>query len=226
MKDMQDSNILKNTIKTLVAAYKVLGVFLILISFGLLIVNASPELWYSLDNGAFESDKNGLISTIEAEENNPGVRNRNRTLYSAAQKLPEKDPSLPNVTTLIINRVGINGQVRTGDGDSVLDIGIWSPSNFAQNPAVRQPIVLSSHRYGLISWTREYRDLNSFYSLPNLAIGDEVIIIHEQRKYTYKIKTMEENTSLRVSDGDDLILVTCKYFRSPERIIVRAEATW
>jgi len=144
--------------------------------------------------------------------------------------LPEKDTSLTETNTLIIPKIGVKAKIITGkDPLKALDKGPWIVYDYA-NPEqnylgeTTKSIIIASHRFGYSSWTTEYRNKISFFNLPNTKIGDKVIIIWNQREYIYEIYALEESTY--ISDYTaDLILYTCKYYNSPERIFRYANRT-
>ncbi len=55
-----------------------------------------------------------------------------------------------------------------------------------------------------------------------MKAGDTFSIIWDQREFTYRVKRVEEANSIYTKDSD-MILYTCKYLKSPIRIIVYAD---
>jgi sortase (surface protein transpeptidase) len=211
-------------------AYKWGGISLVIISFSVLSFNFAPNIVYSLDTGAVESNTEVLLdSTVntsilrEVEENSvTTAQNNSNSNLRTANKLPDKNPNLTKEPTLIIDSIGVNGKVHTGiDGEAEIEKGIWMPPDFG-SPASGQPIMMMAHRFGYISWSNEFRRTNSFYNLPNVQPGDEISIIWDQREYKYKISEVKEVTGTVTTDSD-LILYTCKFFRAKDRIVVLAD---
>ena len=83
-------------------------------------------------------------------------------------------------------------------------------------------MILAAHRFGYLEWTQSYRLKNSFYDLPKLESGNEVEIVWNQHRYTYKITKVEEGTEIK-DYSSDLVLYTCKFLKSPIRIFVYAD---
>jgi sortase (surface protein transpeptidase) len=79
------------------------------------------------------------------------------------------------------------------------------------------PIIVAAHRFGYVYWDRETRNRVSFFRLPDTKVGDEIEIIWNQRRYVYEIYAEDESTYIKDYEAD-LILYTCKYFNSPQRI--------
>ncbi len=133
--------------------------------------------------------------------------------------LPIFDPSLPLENGLIIESIGIRGEINQGeDWQNLLKQGIWHIPNFGTPEQDQLPTILAAHRWGYLSWTNTFRHLNSFYNLPKLKAGDEVIINWNQRQYHYQIYA--EEVSEQITDySANLILYTCQLWNSPLRII-------
>jgi sortase (surface protein transpeptidase) len=138
-------------------------------------------------------------------------------------KLPPLDLSLPKENGLIIEKIGIRGEINKGeDWQEVLKKGIWLVPNFAIPEDGDGPIILAAHRWGYLDWSNQFRYLNSFYNLPKLEIGDQVLINWNQRQYQYEI-TKEETTEQITDYSTDLILYTCQLWNSPLRIFKYAK---
>ncbi len=79
------------------------------------------------------------------------------------------------------------------------------------------PMILVAHRFGYLAWSVPYRLQNSFFNLPKLKPGDQIEVIWDQRKYVYEVFAGDEGKE--ISDYQaDLILYTCKFLESDERI--------
>jgi len=156
--------------------------------------------------------------------------------------LPEVDPSLPAENGLIIDQIGVRGEIHESENvQTVLKQGIWRVPNFATPlaspepsakagiPALVQrdtvspsPVILAAHRWGYLEWTPAFRKLNSFYNLPRLKVGDTIKIIWDQRLFEYKVYSTETGT--RITDySANLILYTCQLWNSPMRFFVYAD---
>jgi sortase (surface protein transpeptidase) len=211
-------------LQKLLGAYKIGAVVLIVSAFCLLIVNFSPNLWYYIDGGAVSADTKTLVGTVEAEKLVSTVKTSAQN-YSAAKALPPVDTSLPKEMTLIIPSIGVNAKIHLGkDGEKELEKGVWQPPSLG-NPLSNNPMLLASHRYGYLSWSNDFRTKNSFYNLPRLNPGDEIIIAYQQRAFKYKITKKYEDDKI-IAPNTDMVLYTCKFFRSSERIIVLADKAW
>jgi len=139
-----------------------------------------------------------------------------------------RDVSLPDGHYLSIPKIEVDAVIWEGEGegiDKALKKGVWRVGDFATpGQDLNKPIILAAHRFGYLEWTQDYRLKNSFYKLPNLKNGDMVEIVWDQRRYTYQIQKVEEGTE--ISDySSDLIMYTCKFLVSPQRIFVYATLT-
>jgi sortase (surface protein transpeptidase) len=130
--------------------------------------------------------------------------------------------NLPEETTLIIPSIGVNATVNYDrSGESGLEKGVWQPPNFG-DPISGLPMLMMSHKYGLFGWSNDYRVQNSFGSLHLLNPGDKIIIIYEQREFEY-IVTDKYEAAEPTEVNSDLMLYTCKTFRSDIRTTIEAK---
>ena len=168
--------------------------------------------------------------TIKSPTNIQNPSTENRELRTDYLPLPSVDPSLPAENGLIIDEIGVRGEIHESeDVQTVLKQGIWRVPNFSSPSDNCQlspencgrPIILAAHRWGYLEWTPAFRKLNSFYNLPRLKVGDTIKIIWEQRQFEYKIYSTETGT--RITDySANLILYTCQLWNSPVRFFVYA----
>jgi len=152
--------------------------------------------------------------------------------------LPDVDPYLPSENGLIIDKIGVRGQIHEGeDVKSILKMGIWRVPNFGtpydgispvkgRNPRSESgerdlPMILAAHRWGYLEWSASFRKLISFYNLPQLKVGDTIKVIWEQREYEYKVYSTETGTQITDYNAK-LILYTCQLWNSPVRFFVYA----
>ncbi len=213
-------------LKSIINIYKIGGALLIASAFILLIVSFAPSSLYFVDAGALEDESDIIINTISAEDLKQTSRSSSNSIsYTAARDLPPIDNSLTTKSMLYIPKINVNGEIHKGsDGYKELEKGIWNQT-INNEPKDMLPMVFSSHRYGMLSWSNAFREENSFYNLDQLNNGDEVYVIWGQRKFKYKV-TKKFVTDSLTNLNADLILYTCKAFRSEERIVVFAEAEW
>jgi sortase (surface protein transpeptidase) len=215
-----------------------------------------PHIYYRLNSGASQSLANTIASTVNAQtpQDTPlaviparlaarqGLT-RNPSPYATPSEirdltpeisLPPVDPSLPTANGLIIESIGVKGEINEGeDWQNILRKGIWRVPDFA-TPADQltnrntdkptnwqKPIILAAHRWGYLDWSSGFRKLNSFYSLPKLKEGDKIQIIWELRKFEYEVYSVQTGTEIPEYNAD-LILYTCQLWNSPVRFFVMA----
>ena len=137
-----------------------------------------------------------------------------------------RDPSLPEGQYLTIPAIGIDTTVLEASSSAYEDAlrkGVWRVPEFGTPESGKgRPIILAAHRFGYVDWTQSYREQNSFYNLPDVAVGESLILTWNQHRYTYIVTKIEEGTEI-TDYSSDLILYTCKFLVSPIRIIVYAE---
>jgi sortase (surface protein transpeptidase) len=136
--------------------------------------------------------------------------------------IPEVDPSLPTENGLIIDKIGVRGEIHEGeDWQAILKQGIWRVPSFDNPLENDRPIILAAHRWGYLEWSASFRKLNSFYNLPQVKVGDTIKIIWDQRPFEYKVYATETGTQITDYKAN-LILYTCQLWNSPVRFFVYA----
>ena len=180
-----------------------------------------PHLFYRL----FPSTSGTLASTIGSTVTPVIARNEvtwQPPIAEIKSTLPDIDPSLPKENGLIIDKIGVKGLIHEGsDWENILKEGVWRVPNFGTPEENALPIILASHRWGYLEWSAAFRKLNSFYSLPNLTVGDTIKVIWNQRPYEYKVYSTSTGTEISEYNAN-LILYTCQLWNSPVRIFVYA----
>ncbi|HOX96645.1 MAG TPA: sortase [Candidatus Woesebacteria bacterium] len=193
------------------------GLFLWLSAIILALLPSWPHLFYRL----FPQTSGTLASTIAST-----VSSENLPSTSSAQiissKLPDIDPSLPKENGLIIDKIGVKGEIHEGDNwQEILKTGIWRVPDFGTPENTSRPIIIAAHRWGYLDWSAAFRKLNSFYSLPKLVVGDTITIYWNQRPFEYKVYSTSSGTKITEYNAN-LILYTCQMWNSPERFFVYA----
>ncbi len=222
--------------KSVIAAYKIAGVALVAVAFGALVFGSSPDMFYYVDAQAVSADNKSLAQfSNSASRLRPeltrsykiSVKANDSKNLASARRLPPIDKNLSTQTRLIIPKIGIDAFLFTGEnGELELDKGVWMAPNFG-SPTDALPMLISAHRFGGLSWNQAYRDKNSFRRLPELTAGDEITVIYQQRKFTYRVTNQFTAMGYEINSAtENLVLYTCKYLRSPERIFVTAVNAW
>jgi LPXTG-site transpeptidase (sortase) family protein len=127
----------------------------------------------------------------------------------------------PQQNTLLVEGIGIHGEIFEGKSVSVLEKGIWHRPN-SSTPDRGSNTVLVAHRY-------LYRtESNSFYNLNKVKVGNKIIVWWERRKYTYtvtEIKTVPpEAVEIEGPTKDPILtLYTCTLITASDRLMVRAK---
>lgn len=140
-------------------------------------------------------------------------------------EVPEKDLSLPEGQYLAIPKLGIDTVIWEAPSEGYEDAlkkGVWRVPEFSEPGTVGRPVILAAHRFGYLEWTQEFRLKNSFYNLPKLEGGDQISIVSGQHRYLYRVERVAEGAKIE-DYSSDLILYTCKFLVSPQRIFVYAK---
>lgn len=205
--------------------YIFLGVSLWTLTTLLVIAPIWPYVYYRLSPQTSETLASNISDTIaEAPVITPSPQTKpDSPLSIVNSQLPRLDLSLPTNNGLIIEKIGVRGQIHEGDNWSeILKKGIWRAPNFGTPEDNQLPIIFAAHRFGYIAWTNSFRTLNSFYNLPKLKAGDTIEVIWNQRKYIYTI--YKEEVGTKISDYTaNLILYTCELWNSPTRVFKYAK---
>jgi len=176
-----------------------------------------PYVFYRLSPGTSEVLASTIGNTV-SQAPSPTLTPPPTAVVTPTPPLPDFDPTLPKENGLIIEKIGVRGEIHEGeDWGQILKTGIWRVGNFGTPESQDLPMILAAHRFGYVTWTNSFRTLNSFYNLPKLKVGDQVEVIWNQRKYVYEI--YQEETGTAITDySADLILYTCELWNSPTRI--------
>lgn len=203
-------------------AYIYLGIFLWITTLIFVAAPIWPFVFYRLSPGTSEvlaSTIGNTTSVLPSPTPTPeSTPNHPVPTPTPTPEPPIFDPSLPEENGLIIEEIGVRGQINEGDDWSeILKKGIWRVPNFGTPEENELPVILAAHRWGYVTWTNSFRTLNSFYNLPKLEDGNLVEIVWNQRKYVYQIYDSQTGTGITDYDAD-LILYTCELWNSPTRI--------
>jgi len=203
----------KKTFRKILNIYTFLGMIFILVSITLILIPITPYIVYRLQPSKTEDEVVKITADlgeyIEETEDIPEEEERAENPI---------DESLPKENYIVINNILVYSPIKEQTNyTEALKSGTWIVPNFGTPEENTKPIILAAHRFGYIYWNRDTREKISFSNLPKTKVGDTIKIIWNQREYTYKIYKAEESTY--ISDySADLILYTCKYFSSPERV--------
>ncbi len=200
-------------ISKLLKIYQIIGFGFILITLVLIAIPTAPYVWYRIHPDAVEIDEEKIVKEIVEKKEDIKEKEQIPTI-----NIPPFDPTLPEGYYVVVPSVGINSPITASkEYKKALYKGTWIVSDFGTPELDTLPIILAAHRFGYSSWTTETRNLISFYNLPKTENGNRVSIYWNQREYKYEIYDGNEGTY--ISDySADLILYTCKYYNSPERI--------
>ena len=193
--------------------YQTLGFILIFITIVLIAIPTAPYVWYRINPKAVEKDEEKIVqNVVEAKEEIP------QEPEPVEEKIPPINPNLPEGYFVVIEEIGVNSPITiTKDYRKALTKGTWIVNDFGTPENDDLPIILAAHRFGYSSWGTKKRNLISFYNLPKTGVGTKVSIYWNQREYIYEI--YDGNVETYITDYNaDLILYTCKYYNSPERI--------
>jgi LPXTG-site transpeptidase (sortase) family protein len=208
--------------------YQHLGITFWILAAILALLPSWPQLYYRLSPKA----STALASTIAATtlpqtiEPTPTPEPKPTPISTPTptpKPLPDLDSSLPVQNGLIIEKIGVQGEIYEGeDWENILRKGIWRVPNFATpSDTDIKPVIIAAHRWGYLNWSQSFRKLNSFYNLPKVTVGDTIKINWKQRQYEYKVYAVQTGTEIPEYTAN-LILYTCQLWNSPTRYFVLA----
>ncbi|MCB9834696.1 class E sortase [Candidatus Nomurabacteria bacterium] len=129
---------------------------------------------------------------------------------------------VPEVNTLVIPKIGVNGEVYEGADASTLELGIWRRPN-TSTPDQGGNTVIVAHRFMYTNGPK------TFYHLDKLEDGDKIQVYWEGQEYIYQVYETEvvAPTAVEVEDPSDqpiLTLYTCTpLWTAKDRLVVRAK---
>ncbi len=176
-------------------------------------VPIGPWVWYHLKPSVTTELGKLLHKPVVAQEQTQTART-----YDTWQ--PEVDPTLPKGGWMKIEAIQFDSEIYEASSDhyeTALERGVWRVPEFGTPLARQLPMILAAHRFGYLAWSNQYRREHSFFNLPKLRVGDRIEIDWGQRRYWYQVYAADQGT--QISDYTaDLILYTCQYLESDQRI--------
>lgn len=208
----------KKALNKVANLYLSVGIALIVLSGALLAYPQLPYIFNALEINTPDQEVENISQPIFKDQEKETI-----PVVEVAKILPPKDENISEVNKLIVPSIGINAEIIGGENSTkALYRGPWMVPDYA-NPESNyldqtdRSIIIASHRFGYSSWSREKRDLISFYHLPETKVGNTVVIQWNQREYVYEIIDTDESDFIKPTSAD-LILYTCKYYNSDVRI--------
>ncbi len=132
---------------------------------------------------------------------------------------------IPEKNTLVIPKIGVRTNIIEGADLRVLNTaeGVWHEPQTA-NPLKPGNMVIAGHRRQFLP-----PNTSTFYLLPELKVGDVIIVYWEKQEYLYKITHTRETFkddpfAYEKTKSDVLTLYTCIPLETADsRFLIRAE---
>ena len=207
----------------------ILGLFLLLFNGARLLTNLNKEFSTSLNPGdmtptalitavVLPSGHTPPIEGVEVRPNTSEIPEHLQAIMLSFENLPIPTPGPQSARQVQIPRINVNAPVVMGDNWEQLKKGIGQHLNTA-TPGQKGNMVVSAHNdiFGEL-----FRDLDK------LQPGDEVIVITQDRSYTYVVTGTQivNPTDVHVMDQTEnatLTLISCYPYRvDNKRIVVTA----
>lgn len=207
----------------------ILGLFLIIFTGARLLTNLNKEFSSALNSPnltptalitavVLPSGHTPPIEGVEVRPNTSEIPEHLRAIMQSYENLPIPTPGPQAARQIQIPAISINAPVVIGDGWEQLKKGIGQHLNTA-NPGETGNMVVSAHNdiFGEL-----------FKDLDKLKPGDEVIVITQDRTYTYVVTETQivQPTDVEVMNqttNSTLTLISCyPYRKDTQRIVVTA----
>lgn len=119
----------------------------------------------------------------------------------------------PKEDRVYIPKIGVNVALITG-GPEALDKGAWHRFPERGDPVQGGNFIVSAHRFSLGATPGQTRQKSPFYHIEKLAVGDQIIVDFEGKRYGYEIieYSKVKPTQIEIeaaSDRPKLTLYTC-----------------
>lgn len=125
---------------------------------------------------------------------------------------------VPKEDKLIIPKIGVDMGI--GIESSFLDSGGWVQDLHPQND---KPMVIAIHRFGWSTLTPDEKIQKTLYHVDKLKEGDEITMFWNNEKFSYRIITIETDTNNPSIGKNQILIYTCRWWNSAERVFVLAE---
>lgn len=123
--------------------------------------------------------------------------------------------SEPTIKTdrIIIPKVGIDIEYKSGTA-AVLNDYAWHRFPDRGNPADGGNFIISAHRFVIGLTPGETAKKSPFYHIEKVAVGDEILVDYQGKRYTYKVteRTKVKPTQVEIEEASTdakLTLYTC-----------------
>lgn len=134
------------------------------------------------------------------------------------KEIEEKyEEEIPEQNMMVIPKTGV--EMKIGEPEHYLDFGGWVQEiNNKDNP-----LVISAHRFGWSTFSLDQKRKQTLYHVDKLQEGDEIIVFWNNQRLTYQVKQIITATNNPSIKETELLIYTCKFWNSAERVFVLAE---
>lgn len=115
---------------------------------------------------------------------------------------------------LIVPKIGVDMEL--GTDPKTLDTAGWVQNLYPDS----SPMVIAAHRFGWIGMPNDRKVSHSLYNIDKLIVGDEVIVQWNNVKKVFKVSNIIESTNNPSIKEGDVLLYTCKFLDSDDRVFV------
>lgn len=134
------------------------------------------------------------------------------------REIEEKyEEEIPKQNMMVISKIGV--EMKIGEPEHFLDFGGWIQKLNQEN----NPFVISAHRFGWNTFSLDQKRKQTLYHVDKLSEEDEIIVFWEGEKLTYRVKQITTATNNPSIKDSELLIYTCKFWNSAERVFVLAK---
>lgn len=105
-------------------------------------------------------------------------------------------------------------EILLGEQEGYLNFGGWVQNLNSEN----MPLVVSVHRFGLRYLSPDYNVHETFYNVDKLKLDDTLELVWRENKYEYKLVDIYKGRNNKPIRDNQLVIYTCEYWDSPERV--------
>ncbi len=107
------------------------------------------------------------------------------------EKIDAKALPAPAGDRIYIPKIGVNVSLATG-GAEALDKGSWHRFPERGDPVAGGNFIVSAHRFSLGATPGQTRTKSPFYHIDKLAVGDQILVDFQGKRYGYEITSHNE----------------------------------
>lgn len=128
--------------------------------------------------------------------------------------IEEEKIKVSKIDKILIPSIEVELELSTNEG--YLKFGGW-----VQNLNTNEfPLVIAAHRFGMNYMNENWNIHQTLFNIHKLKVGDKAEVYWHGEKHIFKVKEMYQDSNNRPLKDDEILLYTCEYWDSAERMFV------